>query len=95
MRFAPGQATWRKSSNPIGGAAALIAVTFFRRNFEAELVGYRGLGIFDVPAEHPGSVIEWFSLFQTNRIVGYLLFDVVDIIISALFRVVGYILLAR
>ncbi|MBN1813934.1 MAG: DUF4386 family protein [Anaerolineae bacterium] len=68
----------------IGGAAILIAVVIFRRNFGAELVGFRGFGIFDVPAMPPSSAIDWFTLLQNNRFVGLALLDVVDIVNYAL-----------
>jgi hypothetical protein len=75
----------------VGGVAALIAVLFFRRNLGAELVGFRGFGIIDVPATPPGSAIEWFTLLQNNRFVGLALLNVFDIVNYAL---VGLIFLA-
>ena len=43
-----------KSLYKIGGAAVLIAVVFFRRNFGAELMGFRGFGPLGYkPGEHP------------------------------------------
>jgi hypothetical protein len=68
----------------IGGAAILIAVVIFRRNFGAEMMGFRGFGIFGVPATPPSSAIDWFTLLQNNRFVGLALLDAVDIVNYAL-----------
>jgi hypothetical protein len=68
----------------VGGAAILIAVMIFRRNFGAEMMGFRGFGIFDVPAAPPSSAIDWFTLLQNNRFVGLALLDAVDIVNYAL-----------
>lgn len=75
----------------VGGTAALIAVLFFRRNFGAELIGFRGFGIIDVPATLPRSAIEWFALIQDKRLLGLILLNLVDLINYAL---VGLIFLA-
>lgn len=75
----------------VGGAAALIAVVFFRRNFGTEMVAFRGFGIFDVPAVHPSTAFDWFTLLQDDTFVGLLLFDVIDLVNYAL---VGLIFLA-
>jgi hypothetical protein len=74
-----------------GGAAALIAVVLFRRNFSAELMLFKGFGLFSVPASAPSSAIEWFTLFQENRFVGLALFGLFDLLNYAL---VGLIFLA-
>jgi hypothetical protein len=63
----------------MGGAAALIAVVFFRRNFGTEMVTFRAFGIWNVPAVHPSTSVGWFTLFQDNAFVGLLLFDVIDL----------------
>jgi len=84
------EAGWKGLCN-IGGAAAIIAVIFFRRNFGAELVGFKGFGLFDVPAMHPRSALEWFTLLQENTLVGLVLLNIVDLINYAL---VGLIFLA-
>jgi hypothetical protein len=80
-----------KSLCRVGGAAALIVVLFFKRNLGAELVGFRGFGIFNVPATPPSSAIDWFTLLQNNRLVGLALLNVFDLVNYAL---VGLILLA-
>jgi hypothetical protein len=74
-----------------GAAAAVIAVLFFRRNFGTEMVAFRGFGIFDVPAAHPGNAAGWFTLLQNDKLLGLVLLDVVDLINYAL---VGLIFLA-
>lgn len=80
-----------KSLYIIGAAAAVIAVLFFRRNFGTEMVAFRGFGIFDVPAVHPSNAAGWFALLQGDRLLGLVLFDIVDLINYAL---VGLIFLA-
>jgi hypothetical protein len=81
----------RKSLYRIGAAAALIAVVLFRRNFGAELVGFRGFGIIEVPATLPRSASDWFVLLQGNKLLGLALLNVVDLVNYAL---VGLIFLA-
>ncbi len=61
-------------------AAALIAVLFFRRNFGTEMVAFRGFGLFDVPAVHPSDAAGWFTLLQDDKLLGLVLFDVVDLV---------------
>ena len=75
--------TW-KGLYRVGGVAILIAVVVFRRNFGAEMMGFRGFGIFDVPATAPSSAIAWFALLQNHRFVGLALLDGVDIVNYAL-----------
>ena len=74
-----------------GAAAAVIAVLFFRRNFGTEMVAFRGFGIFDVPAAHPSNAVGWFTLLQDDKLLGLVLFNVVDLVNYAL---VGLIFLA-
>ena len=74
-----------------GGAAALIAVLFFRRNFGVELITFGGFGIFEVPAEFPHGALAWFALFQENTLLGLTLFHLIDLVNYAL---VGLIILA-
>jgi hypothetical protein len=73
-----------KSLYRVAGVAALVMVIVFRRNFATELITFSGFGIFDVPAAHPASALEWFALFQRDRLVGLLLYDLVDVINYAL-----------
>lgn len=80
-----------KSLYRIGAAAALIAVVFFRRNFGAELVGFRGFGVIGVPATLPSSASDWFALLHRSRLLGLVLLNLVDLVNYAL---VGLIFLA-
>ncbi len=76
----------------IGGAAALIAVVFFRRNLGSELLLLRSIGIISFrPATPPSSAIDWFTLLQNNRFLGLSLLNLFDIVNYAL---VGLIFLA-
>jgi hypothetical protein len=88
--FEIADAGW-KSLYKIGGAAALVAVLFFRRNFGTEMIAFRGFGIYDVPAAHPSNAVGWFTLLQDDKILGLILLDVVDLVNYAL---VGLIFLA-
>jgi hypothetical protein len=49
------------------------------------------LGVIDVPEVHPSSAVDWFTLLQDNRLLGLVLFDLVDLLNYAL---LGLILLA-
>lgn len=75
----------------VGGAAALIAVIFFRRNISAELSISQGFGIFPVPATLPDNALDWFALLQKHPFVGLAMLDFFDLINFAL---VGMIFLA-
>lgn len=69
-----------KSLYSVGGTAALIAAVIFRRNLGAEI----SLFSKHVP---PGTVIDWFTLIQNNRLLGlsYLnLFDIADYVLVGL-----------
>jgi hypothetical protein len=82
--------TWR-ALYIAGGIAAVIAVLVFRRYFSVELMQFKGFGLFDVPDAWPSSALDWFMLFQENRFVGLLLFDLFDLVNYGL---VGLIFLA-
>lgn len=84
------QSLW-KALYIAGGAAAILAVLFFRRNTAVELVTFKGFGIFDVPKTWPVSAVDWFALLQQNRIIGLILLGLIDLINYAL---VGLIFLA-
>lgn len=75
----------------LGGIAALTAVLVFRRYFSVELMQFKGFGLFNVPDEWPATALEWFALFQGDRLVGLLLFDLFDLVNYGL---VGLIFLA-
>jgi hypothetical protein len=75
----------------VGGAAALIAAVLFRRNIAAEI------SLFAAQAQ-PDSIQGWYSLLQTNRLLGlaYLnLFDVVNYTLLGLMFLALYVLLRR
>lgn len=68
--------TW-KSLYRVGGAAALLAAVVFRRYLGSEITLFLG----HAP---PGTVIGWFTLLQTNRLLGLALLNVFDIVDYAL-----------
>jgi hypothetical protein len=74
-----------------GGIAAVIAVLVFRRYFSVEMMQFKGFGLFSVADEWPVSALDWFALFQENRFVGLVLFDLFDLVNYGL---VGLIFLA-
>jgi len=80
-----------KALHITGGLAALVAAIFFRRNWSAELMVFKGFGIFDVPERLPNSALEWFTLLQKDPFVGLSLLNFYDLINFAL---VGLIFLA-
>ncbi len=82
--------TW-KALYKLGGIAALLAVFVFRRNLGAEMMGFKGFGLFTVPETMPVRAAEWFALLQNNLFVGLALLNVFDLIEYAL---VGLIFLA-
>jgi hypothetical protein len=82
--------TW-KALYKLGGIAALAAVFVFRRNLGAELMAFKGFGLFTVPETMPVRAAEWFALLQNNWFVGLALLNVFDLIEYAL---VGLIFLA-
>ena len=76
----------------VGGAAALIAALLFRRNLGAEFSLLRMIGVIGVgPETAPSSAMDWFTLFQNNRLIGLTLFELFDVVNYAL---VGLITLA-
>ncbi len=76
----------------IGGVAAMIAAAFFRRNLDAEFLLLRNLGIFKFgPSAPPNAVLDWFSLLQSNKLLGLTLLNFFDVVNYAL---VGMIFLA-
>jgi len=66
-----------KSLYRVGGVAALIAGVLFRRNIPAEI------GLF---SQHtaPVTVINWFALLQSNRLLGLSYLNIFDIVNYAL-----------
>lgn len=76
----------------VGGAAAMIAAVIFRRNLDAEWLLFRSIRIInDGPVAPPSTVIDWFMLLQSNRLLGLTLLKLFDMVNYAL---VGLILLA-
>ncbi|MDF1540834.1 MAG: DUF4386 family protein [Candidatus Thorarchaeota archaeon] len=57
----------------IGGVAALLAGVLFRRNLGAEVSLFGGI----LP---PSTTLEWFTLFQEDRILGLAFLGVLDIV---------------
>ena len=83
-RFETEDAAWR-TLYVAGGAAALVAALFFRRNTGVEWMLLRSLGAIDAgPATWPGSALEWYALVQESALLGLVLFDLVDLINYAL-----------
>jgi hypothetical protein len=66
------QSGW-ESLYKIGGAAALLAGVFFRRNIAAEI------GLFAGQAS-PVTVVEWFTLLQNNRLLALSLLNIFDLV---------------
>jgi hypothetical protein len=65
----------------VGGVAILVAVVFFRRYYGAELVMFKGFGIWQgVPEVYPRTVLEWFSVFQSHPFVALNLFGLRDLV---------------
>lgn len=74
-----------KSLYIIGGVAALLAVFVFRRNLAAELGLLINLGIIHgVPTTPLTSAIDWFNLFQDNRLAGLTFMNFFDLVEYAL-----------
>jgi len=71
-----------------GGAAALLAVIVFRRNWSAELTAFNGFGIFEIPNPLPSNALEWFTLLQKDPFVGLSLLNLFDLINFALVGVI-------
>jgi hypothetical protein len=71
--------TW-KPLYQIGGIAALLAVFVFRRNLGAELMAFKGFGLFTAPETLPARAAGWFALLQDNMFVGLALFEMFDLV---------------
>ena len=84
------EAEW-KALYITGGIAALAAVILFRRNWDAELMAFKGFGIFNVPETAPANALDWFTLLQSNKYIGLSLLGLHDLINFAL---VGLVFLA-
>jgi sulfite exporter TauE/SafE len=76
----------------IGGAAALLAAIFFRRNLDAEVMLASQTGLFQsIPLTTPTTAAAWFSLLQESTLFGLTLLNAFDLLNYAL---VGFIFLA-
>jgi len=62
-----------KSLYRVGGVAALIAGVLFRRNIAAEI------GLFS-EYKSPVTVSNWFTLLQSNRLLGFSYLNIFDIV---------------
>ena len=72
--------TWGRDWNSlfkVGGLAALIAGLLFRRNLSAEI------GLFSAQAA-PVTVSDWFTLLQSNQLLGLAYLNVFDLVNYAL-----------
>jgi hypothetical protein len=75
-----------------GGIAALLAGLLFRRNLGAELSLLKGSGLISTgPTTPPTTVSAWFTLLQSDPLVGLTWLNVFDLVNYAL---VGVMLLA-
>ncbi len=76
----------------VGGAAALLAAVVFRRNLDAEVMLLRAVGVINAGSTAaPGTVVDWFMLLQSNKLLGLTLLNLFDLVNYAL---VGWIFLA-
>lgn len=71
-----------------GGSAAAIMVVIFRRFFATELITFKGFGLFAVPDTTPITAVSWFAIFQSDRLLGLVLYDLFDLINYLLLGVV-------
>ncbi len=76
----------------VGGTAALLAALVFRRNLDAEVMLLRTVGVINAGSTAaPGTVVDWFRLLQSNKLLGLTLLNLFDLVNYAL---VGLIFLA-
>ena len=69
----------------VGSVAAWIALLIFRRWLGAEFLFFRGMGIIrSGPRALPNTVLEWFALLYTHRLIGLTLLNAFDILNYAL-----------
>ena len=72
----PNTSNWL-SLYKIGGIAALVAGIIFRRNIGAEILLFTG-------QTAPNTVADWFSLLQSNSVLGLSLLNILDVVDYAL-----------
>lgn len=71
-----------------GGAAALIAALVFRRNLDAEIMLLSAAGVIRTgPSASPSTVKGWFTLLQSNKLLGLTFLNVFDLLNYALVMV--------
>ena len=76
----------------VGGTGALIAAVVFRRNLDAEVMLLHTVGVINAGSTAaPGTVVDWFMLLQSNKLLGLTLLNLFDLVNYAL---VGLIFLA-
>ena len=68
----------------IGGIAALVAAILFRRWLSVEVSLFASFNISGLPTTTPVTILDWFSLLQSNRIIGLIQLNVLDFINYAL-----------
>ncbi len=79
----------------LGGIAALVAGLVFRRNLGAELTLLKQSGIINAgPMTPPATVPTWFTLLQSNPLVGLTWLNVFDLVNYALVGLMFLALLA-
>lgn len=70
-----------KSLYWVGGVAALLAAIVFRRNLSAEFSLLRMTGVFSAgPTAAPTATVDWFSLLQSNALIGLTYLDLFDLV---------------
>jgi hypothetical protein len=72
----PNTSNWL-SLYKIGGIASLVAGIIFRRNIGAEILLFTG-------QTAPNTVADWFSLLQSNSVLGLSLLNILDVVDYAL-----------
>ncbi len=68
----------------IGAIAALVAAILFRRWLSVEVSLFASFNISGLPTTTPVTILDWFSLLQSNRIIGLIQLNVLDFINYAL-----------
>ncbi|HUI87350.1 MAG TPA: DUF4386 family protein [Anaerolineales bacterium] len=65
----------------VGAWSAMIAALIFRRNLDAEWFLFRAMEIVkDGPMAPPSTVLDWFVLLQSNKLLGLTLLKVFDMV---------------
>ena len=73
----------------VGGVAAILAALVFRRNWSAEILLLRELGLFGAgPTIAPDGAAEWFGLLQSHPLIGLVMLNVLDLVNYALLALI-------